>query len=343
MIRFESTKTLKTAIVLLLVLIILVPPLYRSVFESTPFRSADEGGVAYVDKAFNRALIAFALARASNAIISVIQDSEIDIAPAGVGVTIAIGEALDPLNDMIERFSWVMLVSLVSLGIQKLLIEISPWVSVKFILLPGLVMILVGYWVNRRWADTIRHYGLRLLFLAVLIRFCIPAVALINEQVYGLFLDKHYATAVAGIEQGNAALRGMDPTAEDSMQLEDEGFWANLRNKAGKVVDIVDLKDRVNRMKDRLTGMIENLLKMIAVFLLNTVLLPIGFLWMLIRLFRLVTGDDSLRRMERVLVQNIAGRGESTAMSPSKSETLHPGGDRHDTEVDEKNKNIETE
>ena len=129
--RQIDSKALKTVVLIILLLLILVPPFYRTVFESLPFESADSAGIEYVDKAFDRALIAFALARATNAIISIIQDSEIDIAPAGIGVTIAIGEALDPINDMIERFSWVMLVSLVSLGIQKLLIEISPWLQAE--------------------------------------------------------------------------------------------------------------------------------------------------------------------------------------------------------------------
>ena len=42
--------------------------------------------------------------------------------PAGVGVTLSIGELLDPFNDMVERFSWVMLLTSVSLGIQKILL-----------------------------------------------------------------------------------------------------------------------------------------------------------------------------------------------------------------------------
>ena len=139
MLSKQKMKFLKSGILLILVSLLLVPPFYQTVFESRIFKSADELGVEYVDDAFNRALVSFALARTTNAIISVIQDSEIDIAPAGIGVTIAIGEALDPINDMIERFSWVMLVSLVSLGMQKMLIEISPWISFKLLLLPALV------------------------------------------------------------------------------------------------------------------------------------------------------------------------------------------------------------
>lgn len=340
---YDKKAIVKTGILILLILIILTPPLYRTIFESNPFRAADDAGIEYVDEAFDRALIAFALARATNAIISVVQDSEIDIAPAGIGVTIAIGEALDPINDMIERFSWVMLVSLVSLGIQKLLIDISPWVSVKFFLLPSLTLLLAGLWIKGSWAYSCRYYGLRLLFLALLIRFCIPVVALANDQVYKLFLDQHYASAVVGIEQGNVALRNMDPLADAPGSKEPEGFWAEVKKKAEQAGEAINLQHRISRMKSRLSGMIENLLKMIAVFTLNTVILPIAFLWLLARLFRVVTGSGSLHQLEQMLRMKIYGHKAEDTSEVLLSEAVHPGRDSEQAEVDKKHKDIETD
>ena len=43
--------------------------------------------------------------------------------PVGVGVTLTIGEVLDPLNDLVERFAWLALVASVSLGLQMTLGE----------------------------------------------------------------------------------------------------------------------------------------------------------------------------------------------------------------------------
>lgn len=343
MILSDKKKVIKSTVLVILVVSILVPALYRPVFDSLPFKSADAAGVSYVDAAFDRALIAFALARATNAIISIIQDSEIDIAPAGVGVTIAIGEALDPINDMIERFSWVMLVSLVSLGIQKLLIEISPWISVKLILLPALLMILAGLWCRFDWSQRLKVYGYRLIFLALLVRFCVPAVAMLNEQVYGLFLDQHYTTAVVGIEQGNTALRNMDPLSDNLESKKTEGLWEEIKRGAGKVGGFADLQHRISRMKSRMTGMIENLLKMIAVFILNTVILPVGFLWLIARFFRMLTSSDALYRLERSLLARIEGEGSYASSAGVVSETGHPGRNSQDAEVDEENKNVKTD
>jgi len=342
MLPHVKRRIAKTAILLALVLTVLVPPFYRAVFDSAPFRLADSAGSEYVDAAFNRALVAFALARTTNAIISVVQDSEIDIAPAGIGVTIAIGEALDPINDMIERFSWVMLVSLVSLGIQKLLIDISPWIGIKLFLLPALLLLTAGLWSERGWAGRCRFYGVRLLFLALLVRFCIPLVALANDQVYNLFLDKHYAAAVTGIETGNVALSNMDPLSDERGGQETEGFWQEMRRKVEQASEAVDLQHRISRMKSRLSGMIENLLKMIAVFVLNTVLLPIGFLWLLARLFQVLTASDSLHSLEQLLMTRIAGP-VPTPPAGMASEPVHPARDDEQPEVDKKNEDVKSD
>ena len=59
----DMKKLIKTAILFVLILTILIAPFYRAVFESLPFRTADNAGIEYVDAAFDRALVAFALSR----------------------------------------------------------------------------------------------------------------------------------------------------------------------------------------------------------------------------------------------------------------------------------------
>ena len=58
-----------------------------------------------------RALATYAVARGLNGVISVAQGTEIAIAPVGVGLTFTAGQILDPLNDLVERFSWLVRVS----------------------------------------------------------------------------------------------------------------------------------------------------------------------------------------------------------------------------------------
>ena len=82
-------------------------------------QDTDEVSQSYIDSAFKRALLAFAIARGLNGVISVAQGTEIAIQPAGVGVNFTPGEILDPINDLVERFSWIMMLATSSLEYKR--------------------------------------------------------------------------------------------------------------------------------------------------------------------------------------------------------------------------------
>ena len=84
-------------------------------------RTAD----AYFTDAMTKAGAAYGVCRVVNASVSVIKDSQIQIEPAGLGVSLAAGQILDPLDDMTERASDILITAIVSLGIQKIAYELS--------------------------------------------------------------------------------------------------------------------------------------------------------------------------------------------------------------------------
>ena len=86
--------------------------------------SFDTFGEKYTEEGFTRSLAAFGIAKGLNGLISVVQGTEVAIEPVGVGVILTPGQILDPVNDLIERFSWVMLICTTSLGIQSILLTI---------------------------------------------------------------------------------------------------------------------------------------------------------------------------------------------------------------------------
>ncbi|MEM7294214.1 MAG: hypothetical protein AAF420_12590, partial [Pseudomonadota bacterium] len=85
-------------------------------------RHLDQRASPPIDNAFEQALLTFAVVRGINAVISVVQGTEVAIEPAGIGVVLTPGEVFDPINDLIERFSWIMLLASTSLGAQKVMI-----------------------------------------------------------------------------------------------------------------------------------------------------------------------------------------------------------------------------
>ena len=104
---------------------------------------ADDLGRGYAQETLTRALVTFAIARTLNGVISTAQGTELSLEPGGVGVNLKIGEILDPVNDLIERFSVVMLIATSSLGLQNVLLAIAAWWGLSVLLAAAAIVTLL--------------------------------------------------------------------------------------------------------------------------------------------------------------------------------------------------------
>jgi hypothetical protein len=85
------------------------------------YRPIQDQAKAQVDAGLKRALISFASARTLNAIISVVQGTEMSVQPFGVGLTLTPGQVLDPINDLLEQIP-ERIVSLIGIFLAQTII-----------------------------------------------------------------------------------------------------------------------------------------------------------------------------------------------------------------------------
>lgn len=314
--KVAPRQLLTSLTLLVLLLIVLLPPLRPVLLENPLLQRTDAAATRLVEESLTRALAGFALARATNGVISVLQESEVAVSPAGIGLNLALGQVLDPLNDLVERFSWVMLVALTSLGIQRVLIELGPWLGFQVLGSLALLLWLAGLWLRPWLAHDLTRLGRRLLFLALVVRFAVPLAAGLNQLVYQHFLAERYAVASQEVTSGS---NDLEQIHVGSANQEAGTWWQQLipGRQGGQGIDFGAIKDW---LKQRSTRLIDGFLDLLVVFLLNTVILPIAFLWGIFRLFRAVTGTPLLPRLERRV------RARLRPESGAKDQDL-PGGD----------------
>ncbi len=240
----------------------------------------DQRSSAHLDAALERALVSFALARTLNGVISVVQETQIALQPAGVGVTLMPGELLDPLNDLIERFSWVMLASSAALGVERALLTMSGWWGVNLALAVAVVIWLLTAWLPRASARSQSIAG-RVLLAALFLRFAVPLLLIATHAVSVTFLD-------AKEQQATEALR---TTSEEARQLGDQASGAtqpeadqSMLDKLSSAVSRLDVDARIKALREGLSHAVEHIIDLIVVFLLETVLVPLALLWLLTRL-----------------------------------------------------------
>ncbi len=284
----------------------------------------DDASQDYAEEALKRALATFAISRALNGVISVAQGTELAIEPGGVGVVMTPGQILDPVNDLIERFSGVMLVAASSLGLQIVLLEITSWMVVTALLLAALAVWLAAIWSDRLRDNVYVRWTLRVAVALAFVRFAVPLVILSTNFVFATFLaDKHDLAAAelqlsaTEIEQRmsqyeESVVPGHDEQAEEgaASNSADRSLWESMQSAYENLPDLSDIGteirqstqrwydgvaawfSRVNyaatvkELEESAADATRHIINLIVVFVLQTILLPLALLWLFLEVLK---------------------------------------------------------
>lgn len=255
-------------------------------------RALDHSAEVYTEQGLNRALVTFAVSRTLNGVISVVQGTEVDVSPAGIGFTFAPGQILDPINDLIERFSWVVLASGTSLGLQRLLLEMTSSSSITWILSVLIVLILIFIWLPKELKD--QYHGSagvlsKVLLFVLFVRFSIPLVAITNEIIYLNFSAEKYQQAQVSLETSAGQLKNLSDSStektiyDQSLMVDDASIFEKAQRWFTSSERLFDYDEQLDALKLEAENISQQVINMIVVFVMQTVLLPLLFLWLLIR------------------------------------------------------------
>ena len=232
----------------------------------------NEDAKKVVDKSFNQALIVFGSAKALNGVISLAQGTEINLP----FIVIAIGEILDPINDLVEQFSLIMLASLVSIGIQKILLNFVSNDIFNLTLIISILIFNTLLFIKFKNHKNIRNIVLKTLIILLFLRFSIPMIGYLNEISY-----KHFVKPQYNIEELN---QNIINTRDEISKINLDSFQEKEQssNFFGKVTEKFDIKfyeKKVNEYKDTVDSSSNHIVDLIIVFIFQSILLPILFLF----------------------------------------------------------------
>ena len=234
-----------------------------------------------VQAGLERSLTVFAAARTLGAVVSVAQGTLVDLQPGGVGISLAPGQALQPLDQLIDQFSNVMLAASVSFGIQLLLLEmgthwaVSTALAVVLTLFVGLR--LSGRFGAARWLRPV-------LVLLLVARVAVPVCALGHEALYRLFMADSYHQDLSVINTSAAAVQG----AKDPDTTVDDGLLARILQWKRS---LPDLKTRYEAILAAASHWSRAMVKLIALFIVQTIVFPLVFLGVFWRFAKMLVSD----------------------------------------------------
>jgi hypothetical protein len=272
------------SVIALIMAILCFSSLFSSLIEKTPLATMDQRATAYVETAMARAAYTFAIVRGLNGMISVIQGTEIAVSPAGIGLNLSVGEVLDPINDLAERFSWIMLASTVSLGVQRILMEMGDWLGLRVLLTMAMVLMAIAPW-KRFWGGwDLQSSATRLVLLALTVRLFIPALAVVSEAVYDRFLDRHYQEATQTVTAMSNEFQKVVPAVPQKDQLQSESTLQTFRQWMAETRNLIDIRATFERLEDKLEHFTEDTIRLMVVFIFQTILIPLIMFWLFTRM-----------------------------------------------------------
>jgi hypothetical protein len=237
----------------------------------------DAPAIKQVDAGLKRALISFAAARTLNALISVAQGTELSAQPLGVGVTLTPGQALDPLNDVVEQFSTLMLAASIAFGIQKILISIGSYWLISLLVSAAA---LAWTWLHFRRRQAPAWLS-RTLVVLLMLRFAIPVVTMGTELLSQKFLSAEYEASQLMINtSSNQVLKATPPALAGT---ESQGIVDTIK---AWMAQPGELRQRFDNLKGAVEREIEHILKIIVIFMLQTTVIPFLLMWALYSVIR---------------------------------------------------------
>ena len=267
--------------------------------------SLDESAQGYVDQGLKRALVTFATARTLNAALSLAQGTQVSAQPLGVGVQVSLGQLLRPINEIVGQFADLMLAACIAFGAMEILIRVGSHWSVTIALTALALLYLAGRW---RGVAVPFNVG-KVLAVVLLIRFAIPAVSIASDVIYRTFMAEDYQASQRAIALSTDRIRQEAPAqpgqalparqGEDCRMLPE---WLCRKLGAGSGVEqrtdpgaepglldrvkgavFVDVPGKIGKLGEVAESMTEHVVKLMVVFLLQTLVVPLALGWALLR------------------------------------------------------------
>ncbi len=293
---FKKRKEIVLSVFLILLVFIL------RVFPSQiPY--IDRKGDEYFKTATKEAVAVYAVARLTNALVSVAKETEIEISPFGMGITVHIGQLLDPLDDATERLSAVLTTSMAVLGIMKISKEILQIYTFKLISYL-LIFFLPGLWIKK--LKNFSRTVLNIVIILLAVRLALPVCGVINDFLYKDYFKPNIDKSLSVFSTVKEYEKNLYPESfslPDNFQQElnqEEGFSLNPFSKFSSFKDKFEsfldtTKEKATELKaiiihlwqhkgELVESLVDLIVMEVSMVFIQVIALPLTVVWFLTKL-----------------------------------------------------------
>lgn len=258
----------------------------------------DKSISSHLRQVLAEALVAFASSKTITAGISLLKGIELNV---GIGVTgtVAPFAFLEPIAEVADDFGDLMRVSIVSIILQEFLLVIVGSIYFKVIISLAGIWLAASIYIKKQINTA--FWSFKTFVFVIFLRFSVLIAVGLSIGVNHLLLEQ---TMGERIENVNAFAHEIDINSEESglsaeekeaikKAANDRTFLGELKDSASKLTSkIVQLKNKIQETYSNLGDLVMDMMFVMAAFLFRTLIMPLGFLYVLLLVFRKVWGMD---------------------------------------------------
>jgi hypothetical protein len=246
-----------------------------------PLQALDKASEKALDDSIALAAGTYATARITNGVVSVIAQSQIELQPGGLGVSLAAGQILDPLDDATERVSDLAITALGLLGTLRILTWIFTEPLNVFLPFCGaLVFVLVAISGRFPVFNGASNFGCRAFLWFLLVKATVPMM--LGASVWA---DRTYfAPQIEQAIQTLSFINELEEVSTEPPTTNDAGWLSWLQTAQKYAEERVASAVRTTRLlRDNFDGMMDALTDLFIAFVgklvIQVFLLPLAVIW----------------------------------------------------------------
>ena len=107
---------------------------------------------------------------------------------------------------------------------------------------------------------------------------------MVNEGIYLTFLQPQYEASQSALQQTADDIQQINESSQPPPQETEESFLDSVKSLYESAAESMDIEAQLDELSQAAAEVSENVLDMIVVFVLQTIIFPLLFLWMLVKI-----------------------------------------------------------
>ena len=169
----------------------------------------------------------------------------------------------------------------------------SIWPNFNYLLISFLFLGLLLLFNKKLKYSNMRVFILRASLILIVIRFAVPLTGLANQGIYHAFLEKEYVTSTKILEY--AAEEISELNKEDNFNqpnIRKKSVWESAKDFYRSTSEMLDINKKIEQYKKAATETTYHIVNLIVVFLFQTLIIPLAFIFMLYIAFKFIVKLD---------------------------------------------------